>query len=276
MRIKADFSARTAILVGGDGLAALRKAKVSVYGLGGVGAACAMDLVRAGVGRIRVVDFDKVEASNLNRLCIGYGSTIGEAKVAAFSRLAREINPEVEVEGVEAFFSGEDAGGFVDAGSGWHADCVDSLNPKVNLIAALRSQDFIFISSMGTAGRLAPERLKLGNFRQSAGCPLARSVRIRLHRRGVPCDFPAVWSDEPPVKPIAPPLEPTETGGDSSSAAADRPMGRARLRQGSAPFVPQVAGHFLASWIVRAILAAAHPGSGLDASETPDAPDHIS
>ena len=265
MAAKSRFSDRMKILVGEKGFAALGAAKVAVYGLGGVGAACAMDLVRAGVGSVYVVDFDAVDVSNLNRLYFGYASSVGEAKVDAFARYAKEINPAVSIRSSRVFFSGEGAHAIVDAASDIHADCIDSLNPKVNLLAELCRKRCVFIASMGTAGRLAPERLKLGNFWSTAGCPLARSVRVRLRHLGVSENFPVVWSDEPPVQPISPAtaaelLE--KSGASEESASRDEefpspptPYGRQRMVQGSAPFVPQAAGHIIASWIVRKILA---------------------
>lgn len=242
--MKSHFSDRTKILVGEAGFAALGAARVAIYGLGGVGSACAMDLVRAGVGNLYVVDFDTIDASNLNRLYFGYESSIGEAKVDAFARFAREINPDVSIRSTRVFFSGDGAHAIVDEASDIHADCIDALNPKVNLLAELCRKDCVFIASMGTAGRLAPERLKLGSIWSTSGCPLAKSVRVRLRHLGVSKDFPVVWSDEPPVQPIAPTV-----------ADETRPYGRQRMVQGSGPFVPQTAGHIMASWIVRRILA---------------------
>ncbi len=240
------FSDRTRIVIGDDGLARLAAAKVAVYGLGGVGATCAIDLVRAGIGSIHVVDFDTVSSSNLNRLCIGYSSTLGMPKVDAFESLARQINPDVSIVRSRAFFSGEAAASIVDWSCDIHADCIDALNPKVHLLAALSSGNAVFISSMGTAGRMAPERLRLGGIRKTAGCPLARSVKTRLRHLGVTQDFPVVWSDEPPAKPVSPIIEVDK---DPFPVT-----GRLRMTQGSAPFVPQAAGHFLASWIVRHLL----------------------
>jgi tRNA A37 threonylcarbamoyladenosine dehydratase len=102
----------------------------------------------------------------------------------------------------------------------------------------MRTQNLVFISSMGTAGRLMPERLKIGLMSEVKGCPLARAVRQRLAKLQIPLDFPVVWSDEPAIKPM--------------------PREGQRGIQGSAPFVPQAAGHFMASWIVRKILEDTH------------------
>lgn len=254
---------RTEILIGRAGIEALRESRVAVYGLGGVGAACAMDLVRSGIGQLYVVDFDTVEESNLNRLYFGYRSMIGKPKVDAFIRYAKEVNPDILIEARRIFFSGEDASSIIDSESGIHADCIDSLNAKVNLIAELSRRETVFIASMGTAGRLAPEKLKLGSMWHTRGCPLAKSVRTRLRHMGVRKDFPVVWSDEPPVKPVAPSQAQKRAHADAAAdTAADAdapfaPAGRQRMVQGSGPFVPQTAGHMMASWIVRRILTKA-------------------
>lgn len=229
-----NFYDRTMIVLGNSGIEALKAAHVAVYGLGGVGAACAIDLVRTGVGYLHVVDFDIVEISNLNRLAFGYRDYLGMPKVDAFIKSAERINPEVEIVATREFFTFESAHSIIANDCMVHADCIDSLSPKASLIAALRAQDCLFISSMGTAGRLMPERLKLGTMNMAHGCPLARALRQKLTKMNVPLDFPIVWSDEPAVKPI--------------------PREGARGLQGSAPFVPQTAGHFMASWIVRTIL----------------------
>lgn len=247
----ARFTDRMEILLGREGIDILSRSRVAIYGLGGVGAACALDLVRAGIGSLKVVDFDLVEISNLNRLAFGTIDVVGKPKIDGFAELALKINPEIRIETSREFFSGEDAPRIVDQEAAVHADCVDSLNSKVQLLASLRRCKATFISSMGTAGRLAPERLKLGLLEESSGCPLAREVRNRLRRLGVPLDFPVVWSDEPAVPPRLPSVS---REGASAEANTFRPAGRLRGVQGSSPFVPQVAGHIMASWIVRTIL----------------------
>jgi len=241
-----SFRERTRILLGDAGIEALAGASVAVHGLGGVGGAAAMDLVRGGLGRIVVLDFDIVQESNLNRLYFAYRRDIGRPKVEVFAERAREINPEMEIVARSDFMSGEGAASLVAAGCGAHLDCVDSLNAKVNLLAALATSGRPFAASLGTAGRTDPTRLRLSPIRESRGCPLAREVRNRLGRRGVALDFPAVWSDEPPVPPVPRPADPAE----------ERPVpGRARNTQGSGPSVPQTAGHFLAAWAMRTILS---------------------
>ena len=170
-----SFDERTRIILGDGGMAALKAASAVVYGLGGVGAACAMDLVRAGVGRVVALDFDELSESNLNRLYFGYRGDVGRPKAEVFADYARRVNPEVLIEASPRFFSGASAEEAVAAaaagGRAVHLDCVDSLNPKVNLLAALARSGLPFAASMGTAGRLDPGRLRLTSFWLSRGCP---------------------------------------------------------------------------------------------------------
>jgi tRNA A37 threonylcarbamoyladenosine dehydratase len=208
-----------------------------------------MDLVRVGVGNLVVVDFDEVQESNLNRLYFGYRDTLGQAKTDAFIEAALQVNPGIRIQKLDSLVRGAEVAQRIPEGCDYYLDCIDTLNPKVNLIAELLRRDLSFASSMGTAGRLAPERLKAGSLWDSAGCPLAQKVRQRLKRLGfgpplgrVLC----VWSNEPPTPPALP--------ADGSLPGQVVDGERVRAVQGSAPFVPQAAGHLLASLAVRAIL----------------------
>jgi tRNA threonylcarbamoyladenosine dehydratase len=261
------FDDRTRILLGDDGVAAMAVARMCVFGLGGVGAAAAMDLVRAGVGSLVVVDFDEVGESNLNRLYFGYTEQVGRPKVEVFTEFARRVNPGVVIESIGSIVRGRDASGMIPGGCDFYLDCIDTLNPKVNLMAALALRGLPFASGMGTAGRLAPERLKIGSLWETHDCPLSSLVRKRLRRLGfvppgkastqavdtqagivrVPAEFPCVWSDEPAVAPAMPP--------DGSTPGDTVDGERVRAVQGSGPFVPQAAGHILASLAVRRVLA---------------------
>jgi tRNA A37 threonylcarbamoyladenosine dehydratase len=243
------FDERTRILLGGAGADQLAAAKICVFGLGGVGAAAAMDLVRVGVGSLVVVDFDEVTESNLNRLYFGYRDTLGQAKTDAFIAAALQVNPGIRIEKLDSLVRGAEVAQRIPEGCDYYLDCIDTLNPKVNLIAELLRRDLPFATSMGTAGRLAPERLKAGSLWDSAGCPLAQKVRQRLKRLGFSPPLGrvlCVWSDEPPTAPALP--------ADGSLPGQVVDGERVRAVQGSAPFVPQAAGHLLASLAVRAIL----------------------
>lgn len=261
------FYDRTEILLGKAGLEKLKNSKVCVFGLGGVGAAAAMDLVRAGTGCLVVVDFDIVDESNLNRLYFGYANNIGSPKTEVFTAYAKEVNPEVVIDSKVSLIRSADAASVIPPGCNFYLDCIDTLNPKVRLLAALARELKPFASSMGTSGRLAPERLKLGSLWDSSGCPLASAVRTRLRRLGFASvhakgkealgtgvrllhDFPCVWSDERPVPPL-------EASGTRTGEMRDGI--RIRAIQGSGPFVPQAAGHILASMAIRSLLGVSFP-----------------
>lgn len=235
---------RTALLLGEAELDKLAASRVCVFGLGGVGAAAAVDLVRAGVGHIIACDFDEVGESNLNRLAFGYRRYLGVPKALAFAEVARDINPEVEVDARPLFVSGAGAADAIPAGCDFYLDCIDSLNSKANLILALCRAASPFASSMGMGGRLDPSRIRMGSIREANGCPLARAVRQRLRRFGLEetAEVPCAWSDEKPAEP------------GEFVAPRDGLPGRPRRSQGSAPFVPQAAGHLLSSYAVRRIL----------------------
>ncbi|HUW69513.1 MAG TPA: ThiF family adenylyltransferase [bacterium] len=258
------FDDRTRILLGSAGSRTLAASRVCVFGLGGVGATAAMDLVRAGVGSLVVVDFDDVAESNLNRLYFGYIDQVGRSKVDVFQEFARRVNPGIRIETVGAIVRGAEAAQRIPQGCDFYLDCIDTLNPKTNLMAALARAGLPFASSMGTAGRLAPERLKVGSLWSTHDCPLSTLVRKRMRRLGfcpapgnrhvdtdavelVPAEFLCVWSDEPAVPPAMP--------ADGSIPGDTVDGERVRAVQGSGPFVPQAAGHILASLAVRHMLA---------------------
>lgn len=238
-----SFKERTEIIFGPEKMDLLAGSSVAVYGLGGVGAVAAVTLVRAGIGKISVTDFDTVNESNLNRLIFGFNSTVGMNKTEVFRKTALDINPDVEIEVSSAFMHGSDAA-FNIHKADFHIDAIDSLNPKVNLIIALLESDQLFISSMGTGGRVRPEMLQIADIWKTDVCPLAKFVRKRLRNRNVKKGFPVVFSKEISVDPVDPDDEGAPDGGS----------GRKRLTQGSAPFVPQAAGLMLASYAVRKII----------------------
>ncbi|PKL09891.1 MAG: tRNA threonylcarbamoyladenosine dehydratase [Spirochaetae bacterium HGW-Spirochaetae-7] len=260
------FDDRTRILLGDAGADLLAASRVCVFGLGGVGATAAMDLVRAGVGSLVVVDFDTVNESNLNRLYFGYRDGIGKSKVDVFTEYARRVNPRIRIDATGAILRGATVAAGLPEGCGYYLDCIDTLNPKTNLMAALARAGLPFASSMGTAGRMAPERLRVGSLWETHDCPLSSLVRKRLRRFGfgpvpgelrtkrktadetvsMPAEFLCVWSDEPPVAPAMP--------ADGSIPGDTVDGERVRAVQGSGPFVPQAAGHIMASLAVRSLV----------------------
>ncbi|HSA34219.1 MAG TPA: ThiF family adenylyltransferase, partial [bacterium] len=170
-----SFSERTAIIYGPAALARLSRATVALFGLGGVGAAAAIDLVRAGIGRLVITDFDAVQESNLNRLAIGFTDTVGQEKVTVLRDTARRINPVVIIEGHVRFLRGASVADNIPEAD-VYLDAIDALNPKVNLILALLRTGRPFLSVLGTAGRRDPTRLQVADIWKTHGCPLGYFV----------------------------------------------------------------------------------------------------
>ena len=122
------FRERNKIVFGEDAIEHLHKKSVVIFGLGGVGAAAAMDLIRVGVGKLIIVDFDKVEPSNLNRLIIGFGDTVGKNKVDVIKEFGIKINPNLTVEDHSKFLNGENIADFIPENADFYIDASGSVN----------------------------------------------------------------------------------------------------------------------------------------------------
>lgn len=212
--IEGAFS-RVRMRVGDEGLARLQAARVVVVGLGAVGSFAVEALARSGVGTLRLVDFDDLHPSNLNRQLYALAGTMGRFKVDVAAQRVREINPACRVEGMRLFFDAAQADRVLD-GMDWCIDAIDSLNSKVALIAACTARNLPIVSAMGAADRTDPTRVRVTDLSGTDVCPLARFVRKRLRRLGIASGPIAVWSDEPPatVAPghAAPPDAPPDGG----------------------------------------------------------------
>jgi tRNA A37 threonylcarbamoyladenosine dehydratase len=232
---------RTHILVGDQGIARLRSARVLVAGLGGVGSFVAEALARAGVGELTLADHDRVSGSNLNRQVVALGSTLGRPKAEVMAERVRDINPDCRVTLIQRFLGPDDIPGLVADGFDQVVDAIDSLASKVELIASAVGQGVPILSSMGAGGRLDPTRLQVGDLMDTRVCPLARVVRSRLRRRGIGRGVTVVWSDEPP----RPPLPPEALG-----------RGRPRAVNGTVSYLPALFGLTLAGLLVQRLLGA--------------------
>lgn len=192
-----DRLARMRLLVGEAGLERLRDSFVSVVGLGAVGSYAVEALARAGVGRLRLVDFDEIRASNVNRQLFALGSTLGRPKCEEAARRVLDIQPSCRVEALRLFVDRDTVGMALAGPPALVIDAIDSLNPKVTLLRAACELGVPLISSMGAALRTDPLRIKVGPLSEARGCPLAARVRKRLRAQGVSPSMPCVYSTEP-------------------------------------------------------------------------------
>ena len=243
-KMKEQFM-RTALLLGEEGVERLGKARVAVFGIGGVGGYTVEALARSGVGHFLLVDSDRVALSNLNRQIIATLDTVGRYKTQVMKERILSINPEAEVETRECFFLPENAEEFDFSGLDYVVDAVDTVTAKLELILRARRFGVPVISSMGAGNKLDASRLEVADIYQTSVCPLARVMRRELKARGVD-RLKVVYSREEARKP--------ET--DNSLPPSDRPEAPAPGRRavpGSVVFVPGAAGLILAGEVVRAL-----------------------
>ena len=186
-------------MLGTAALEALARTKVAVFGLGGVGGWCAEALVRSGVGRLMLVDSDKVAESNVNRQVMATTATVGEVKVEVLAKRLREINPLVELDVCARRYTEDAAGEFALGEYDYVVDAIDSLDCKAALIRhALSIPSATLFSSMGAALKMDPFLIRATEFRKVEGDGLARALRTKFKKTGgMPTrKFKCVWSPE--------------------------------------------------------------------------------
>ena len=191
---------RTELLIGRDAMERMGEARVIVFGVGGVGSWCAESLIRSGIRHMTIVDSDRVCVTNINRQAMATTRTVGRVKVDALRDRLMEINPYAEITALQEIFSAETADSFHLEEYDYVIDCIDSLKDKLELIlrATQKNASFRFFSSMGAALKMDPTQVKVSEFWQVDGCPLAAVLRRRMRRqkRFPGRRFQCVWSPE--------------------------------------------------------------------------------
>ncbi len=224
---------RSALVLGEDAMDKLRRARVIVFGAGGVGGAAIEALARTGIGALTVVDADSVSKSNINRQILATDSTVGLKKVEAARMRVADIAPDCRFEGFAHFYTPEDHGGIDLADYDYIIDAIDTVKSKLYLIEEAARLGVPIICSMGTGNKTDPTRLTVSDISKTNTCPLAAVIRRECRKRGVK-RLRVVWSDELPVRAVA----------DSENG---------RHAPGSVSFVPPVAGMILAGEVIRHI-----------------------
>ncbi|MCQ2182044.1 MAG: tRNA threonylcarbamoyladenosine dehydratase [Bacteroidales bacterium] len=186
---------RTEMLLGPEGLARLAAASVTVVGAGGVGAAAAEMLVRAGVGHLTVIDSDSFSESNINRQLPALHSTVGLCKVDVLRSRLMDINPSLDLTTVESFLSEEN---MCIGAADCIVDAIDTLSPKIALIQHCMKNGLYLVSSMGSGAKLDVTKVRIADISKTRMCPLAHMLRKRLHKLGIVSGFLAVYSEEVP------------------------------------------------------------------------------
>ena len=189
---------RTLLLLGEEKLNRLRQAHVLVVGLGGVGAYAAEMIARAGVGRMTLADADVVNETNINRQLVALHSTVGRQKAEVLAERLRDINPAIELAVINRYIKDEETYTLLDAAPyDYVVDAIDTLSPKLALIAAALERRLPLVSSMGAGAKMDPTKLEIADISRTHHCPLAHMLHKRLHKLGIRSGFRAVFSPEP-------------------------------------------------------------------------------
>lgn len=230
MPIKEEFS-RTAYIYGEDAIDKLKKSRVAVFGVGGVGGYICEALCRAGVGSIDIFDRDSVSVSNINRQIIALYSTVGRAKVDVMKERMLDINPDCNITAHNVFYLPENADEFDLSNYDYIADAVDTVAAKLEIAERAYKLGIPVISAMGAGNKTDPTRFEVADIADTTVCPLARVMRRELKVRGIK-KYKVVYSKEEPIK----------------SGVVDSESGKAI--PGSLSFVPSVVGLIMAGEIV--------------------------
>lgn len=230
MPIKEEFS-RTAYIYGEDAIDKLKKSRVAVFGVGGVGGYICEALCRAGVGSIDIFDRDSVSVSNINRQIIALHSTVGRAKVDVMKERMLDINPDCNITAHNVFYLSENADEFDLSNYDYIADAVDTVAAKLEIAERAYKLEVPVISAMGAGNKTDPTRFEVADIADTTVCPLARVMRRELKARGIK-NYKVVYSKEEPIK----------------SGVVDSESGKAI--PGSLSFVPSVVGLIMAGEIV--------------------------
>lgn len=225
---------RTQMLIGEKALDTLSQSRVAVFGIGGVGGYVVEALARSGVGKLDLIDNDKVNITNINRQIIALHETIGKYKVDVARDRVLSINPDAEVKVHKTFYLPENSSDFDFSEYDYIVDAVDTVTAKLEIAVNAKSANVPLISSMGTGNKLDATRFEVADIYKTSVCPLAKVMRRELKQRGIN-SLKVVYSKEEPVKAVVSQNE--ESPGRHTPA--------------SIAFVPSVAGLIIAGEVIK-------------------------
>ena len=240
---------RTELLLGKEGMEKLSKASVAVFGVGGVGSYCCEALARSGIGRIDLIDDDKVCLTNINRQLIATRKTVGKDKVFVMRERLLDINPKVQGQDFALFYTVENADSFDLSPYDYVVDAIDTVSAKLKLVEKAKAVGIGIISCMGAGNKLDPTRFEVADIYDTSVCPLARVMRTELRKRGIP-SLKVVYSKEQAREPI----ETEETSCKHHCICPPETKRTCTIRRqvpGSISFVPAVAGLIIAGEVIK-------------------------
>jgi len=229
---------RTRMLLGDEAMTRLEKARVAVFGIGGVGGYTVEALARAGIGQLDLIDSDTVSISNINRQILATHSTVGMPKVEAAKKRILDINPHAVVRTYQVFYNSETADQFDFSQYDYIVDAIDTVTGKLALVQQAVAANTPIICCMGTGNKLDAAQFQVADISKTTMCPLARVMRKELGKRGIR-HLKVVYSQEEAMTP---------TGWEEEAAAIGK-----RQIPGSVSFVPGAAGLILAGEVIKDI-----------------------
>ncbi len=238
-----DIFNRARLLVGEKGMERIAQSRVLLFGVGGVGSWCAESLVRSGISHLTIVDADTVNITNVNRQLMATTRTVGRPKVEALKERLLEINPSAQITPIHALFTPESAAEFHLEDYDYIIDCIDSLKDKTALIELASHSPATLFSSMGAALKIDPTRIRVADFWDVHGDPLARAIRKKMRKEGRTTGKPVlcVYSEEL-----------LENQGEAQEPAQE--IVRKACVNGSLAHITAIFGHSLAGLVLKDIL----------------------
>lgn len=226
--IQRTFS-RTELLIGKENIEKLRDKKIAIFGLGGVGSFVTEGIIRCGIKNLILVDNDEISPSNINRQLYALQSTIGKKKTDLAKERCLDINPLANIQTFNLFYLEETQNQIDLSDCDYIIDAIDTVSAKLLLIENAKKLNVPIISSMGTGNKLNPFAFQIADIFKTSVCPLARTMRYELKKRGYNSktlkNLKVIFSTENPASSIRPPA--------------------------SISFVPSVAGLMIASEVIK-------------------------
>ena len=241
-----DQYSRTQLLLGAEAMEKLHRARVAVFGIGGVGGYTVEALARSGVGALDLIDDDRVCLTNLNRQIIATRSTVGQYKVDVAEQRIHDIDPNIKVTTHRCFFGPETQDDFDFTQYDYVVDAIDTVTGKLALVMKCKEVGTPIICSMGAGNKMDPTRFEVTDIYKTSVCPLAKVMRTECRKRRIK-HLKVVYSKEPAMTPMAD----GAAQGDTCPADAQRKGTPRRTVPGSNAFVPSVAGLIIGGEVVK-------------------------
>jgi len=224
---------RTRMLLGTDGLDCVKKSNIIVFGVGGVGGFVIEALVRTGIGKISIVDYDVIDITNINRQIIALQSNIGRLKTDVMAERIKNINPDIKIKLFTEKLTPENIDSFHLGDYNYIVDAIDDVQAKLSLIKKSKELNVPIICSMGTGNKFDPSQLRVADIKKTHTCTLAKIIRKETTKLGIK-NLKVVFSTEVPHREELP-----DDGSKSPSSIS---------------FVPGTAGLLIASEVVKDLL----------------------